>query len=308
MYDVIVIGGSWAGLAAALQLVRARRRVLIVDAGRPRNRFARTAHGFLGQDGKTPVAIVEEVRGQVLSYPTAEHRVDEALQAWRAGEGSGEGFAVGLASGATVHGRRLMLATGIVDDLPEIPGLRERWGATVLHCPYCHGYEMADRRLGVLAVGEHSLHSAMLIRDWSEHVTLFTDGVLEPGEGQRAALEARGVRVEERTVEELLGSGPALEGVRLRGGDVVPLEALFTTSRTRMASPLAEQLGCEFKDGRFGPVIVTDRLRETTVPGVYAAGDAVRSSHNATWAASDGVTAGISAHQSLLPRLPASPE
>jgi thioredoxin reductase len=173
----------------------------------------------------------------------------------------------------------------------------------VLHCPYCHGYEVADRRLGVLAVGEHSLHSAMLIRDWSQDVTLLTNGFLEPEDAQRAAFAARGVRVEERLVEELIGAGPVLEGVRLSGGEVVPLDALFTTSRTRMASPLAEQLGCQFKEGRFGPVIETDRLRETTVPGVYAAGDAVRSSHNATWAASDGVTAGIAAHQSLLPRM-----
>lgn len=299
MYDVIVIGGSWAGLAAAMQLVRARRRVLIVDAGSPRNRFARTSHGFLGQDGKAPAVIVEEVRAQVLAYPTAELRKEEAVAARRAGEDSSEGFEVALASGATVRGLRLVLATGIVDDLPEIPGLAERWGATVLHCPYCHGYEVADRRLGVLAVGEHSLSSALLLRDWSQDVTLFTNDVLEPGEAQRAALAARGVRVEERTVEELLGAGPALEGVRLQGGGVVPLDALFTTSHTRMASPLAEQLGCEFKDGRFGPVIATDRLRETTVRGVYAAGDAVRSSHNATWAASDGVTAGISVHQSL---------
>jgi thioredoxin reductase len=199
-----------------------------------------------------------------------------------------------------------VLATGIVDELPDVPGLRERWGVTVLHCPYCHGYEVADRRLGVLATGEASLHQALLVPDWSPDVTLFTNGAFAPDEAQRGVLAARGVRVEARPVEALVGEVPSLAGVRLRGGDVVALDALFTMSRTRMASPLAEQLGCAFDDGPFGPVIRTDARKETTVPGVYAAGDAARVPHNASWAVADGVTAGIYAHQSLaLPPVPA---
>jgi thioredoxin reductase len=298
--EVVVVGGSWAGLAAALQLARARRRVLVVDAGRPRNRFAHASHGFLGQDGRAPAAILETARAEVLAYPTAEFRADEVTHARADAAGPpGGAFALTLASGATVGARRLVLATGVVDELPELPGLRERWGVTVLHCPYCHGYEVRDRRLGVLATNALSLHGALLLPDWSADVTLFTNGGFEPDPMERDALAGRGVRVDARPVEALVGDAPALAGLRLRDGTVVALDALFTASQTRMASPLAEQLGCAFDDGPFGPVIRTDARQETTVPGVYAAGDAARMPSNATLAAAAGVMAGVGAHQSL---------
>jgi thioredoxin reductase len=295
-HDVIVVGGSWAGLAAALQLARARRRVLVLDAGRPRNRFAHASHGFLGQDGRAPADILATARAEVLAYPTVALRADEATHA-RAADG---GFVVELASGATARARRLVLATGVVDELPELPGLRERWGATVLHCPYCHGYEVADGRLGVLGVGEQSVHHALLLPDWSADVTLFVNGAFAPTDAQRAQLGRRGVRVEARRVEALVGDAPALAGVRLAGGDVVPLDALFTMTRTRIASPLAEQLGCAFDDGPLGAFVRTDPRKETTVPRVFAAGDAARTPHGATFAAADGVMAGLAAHQSLV--------
>lgn len=295
-YDVIVVGGSFAGLSAAMQLARARRRVLVIDAGRPRNRFTHASHGFMGQDGRTPAQIVETATAQVLAYPTAELRRDEAVEA-RPAE---RGFEVGLASGGRVNASRLVLATGVVDELPDLPGLRERWGKSVLHCPYCHGFEVAGRRLGVLANSDANVHQALLLPDWSDDVTLFTNGTFEPTDAHRESLARRGVRLEARRVTALAGDGEALLGVRLAGSDdVVRVDALFTSSRTRMASPLAEQLGCAFDDGQFGPYIRTTDRRETTVPGVFAAGDAARASHNATWASSDGVTAGIAAHQSL---------
>ncbi|HEX6041433.1 NAD(P)/FAD-dependent oxidoreductase [Longimicrobium sp.] len=302
--DAVVVGGSFAGLSAAMQLARARRRIVLVDGGRPRNRFAHAAHGFLGQDGRTPAEIVQLARGQVLAYPTAAFRTDEAVAA-RQEDGA---FTLQLASGDTLRARRLVLATGIVDDLPDVPGLRERWGRTALHCPYCHGYEVADGRLGILATGEMDVHKALLIPDWSADVTLFTNGVLTPTDEQAAMLASRGVRIEARPVEALVGDAPALAGVRLRDGGVVPLDAVFVSSRTHMASPLAEQLGCAFEDGPFGPVIVTDARKETTVPFVFAAGDAARSNHNATFASADGVQAGASAHQSLaFPHWPPAP-
>ena len=295
-YEAIVVGGSWAGLSAAMQLARARRRVLVVDAGRPRNRFASASHGFFGQDGRAPADILDTGRAQVLTYPTAEFRADEAVGA----RSDGDAFALSLASGTTVRARRLVLATGVVDELPEVPGLRERWGATVLHCPYCHGYEVADGRLGVLATGALSVHQALLLPDWSTDVTLFTNGVVTPDEAQLAALAARGVRVDPRPVEALLGDAPALAGVQLRDGAVVELDAIFTGSRTSMATPLAAQLGCAVDDGPFGPVLRTDARKETSVPGVFAAGDAARVPHSASFAAGDGAMAGISAHQSLV--------
>ncbi|HEX6091317.1 MAG TPA: NAD(P)/FAD-dependent oxidoreductase [Gemmatimonadales bacterium] len=297
-FDVVIAGGSWAGLSAAMQLARARRRVLIVDAGRPRNRFAHASHGFLGQDGRAPGEILETARAQVLAYPAAELRGDEV-----AGVTAHDGrFDVALASGAAVRARRVILATGVVDELPDLPGLRERWGRTVLHCPYCHGYEISDGRLGILAIGEASMHQALLLPDWSSDITLFTNGAFEPTTEQQRALEARGVRIDARRVLEIVGEGEVLSGVRVQHDDrapVVPLDALFTGSRTRMASPLAADLGCDFDEGPFGPVVRTDAWKETTVSGVYAAGDMARVPHNATWASADGVTAGIGAHRSL---------
>jgi thioredoxin reductase len=295
-YDALVIGGSWAGLSAAMQLARARRRVLLVDAGEPRNRFAHEAHGFLGQDGRPPAEIFAAARAQVLAYPTAEYRRDSASDA----VASDDEFEVSFASGQTVRTRRLVLATGVVDELPNVPGLVERWGKSVLHCPYCHGFEVADRRLGVLAVGESSLHQAMLIPDWSSDVTLFTNGTFEPDSEQRERLTSRGVRIETRGVVALDGNAPELVAVHLDDGTTVGMDALFTTPRTRPASPLAERLGCGFDDGPSGPVIRTDDRKRTTVPGVFAAGDAARPTHNATWASADGVTAGVAAHQSLV--------
>jgi thioredoxin reductase len=304
VYDVVVVGGSWAGLAAAMQLGRARRRVLVLDAGQPRNRFARSSHGFLGQDGRSPGAILETFRAQVLAYPTVQLHAGEAKEAYASGDG---GFAVSLSSRVSLRAQRLILATGVIDELPSIPGLAERWGITVLHCPYCHGYEVADGRLGVLATSEMAVHQARLLLDWSADVTLLTNGTFAPDSDEQAALAARGVRVESRAVDALVGDAPGLAGVRLEDGDLIPLDALFTASRTRMASPLAEQLGCVFDEGRFGPIVRTDARKETSVPGVFCAGDAAREPHNATWAAADGAAAGIYAHQSLALAASAAP-
>jgi len=294
-HEVVIVGGSFGGLSAALQLARARRHILVVDSGQPRNRFAQLSHGFFGQDGKPPSAILATARTQLLSYPTV--RFAEAL-ATHAGRTDHE-FSVELDGGEIHTASRLILATGVTDDLSALPGLQERWGTSVLHCFYCHGYEVAERRLGVLATSERSLQTAMLLPDWSEHVTLFTNGAMQLTGEQLAALAARRVAVETEAVDALLGTPPALSALRLRDGRAIAMDAVFTTPRIRMTSPLAEQLGCKFDDGPSGPFIRTETDKQTSVHGIYAAGDAARSGHNASWAAADGVTAGISAHQSL---------
>ena len=300
-YDVIVIGGSFAGLSAALQLARARRRVLVLDSGQPRNRFAEFSHGLFGHDGQPPSALLAEARSQLLSYGTVSFTEAAAIEAARIDEG----FAVTVAGGTVHTAARLILATGVIDELAAIPGMQERWGISVLHCFYCHGYEVAGRRLGVLATTDRALQTAMLLPDWSEHVTLFTNGVLTLSPEQMTELRMRGVSVEPKPVVALLGDAPALSGLRLADGRTIPVDAVFTNSRTRMASPLAEQLGCEFDDGPSGAFIRTGADKQTTLSGVYAAGDAARAGHNASWAVADGVTAGISAHQSLTLPQPA---
>lgn len=294
-YDVIIIGGSFAGLSAAMQLARAHRQVLLVDAARPRNRYAAHAHGFLGQDGVPPQEIVANARAQLARYPTVSFLDGEAIQAL-AQDG---GFAVVMAGGEQVRGARLILATGMRDELPPLPGLQARWGQTVLHCPYCHGFEVAGEPLGVLAAHPMSVHQAMLLPDWGP-TTYFTQGQFEPSPEDARHLAARGVHVERTPVVALLGDAPALTGVVLDDGREVPLRALFVASRVHMASPLAGQLGCEFDEGPLGPVIRVDDMKQTTVPGVFAAGDASTPMSNATLASASGVMAGVCAHRSLV--------
>lgn len=290
-FDAIVIGGSYAGLSAALQLARARRRVLVIDAGLRRNRFARTSHGFLGQDGRAPGDIVADARTQLLAYPDAQWLEGAANHAAQ----DGDGFVVQVATGQRMHGRRLVLATGVVDELPDVEGLAERWGTHVFHCPYCHGYELAQGRIGVLAVGEVSQHHAMLLPDWGS-VTFFLNEAFAPDEDQLAALAARGVTVERRRIARLVDAA----SVELADGSRIELDGLFTASGIRMASPIAGHLGCAFDEGPLGAFIRVNEFKETTIPGVFACGDAARMAGSVALAVGDGAMAGAATHQSLV--------
>lgn len=293
-YDVIVAGGSFAGLSAAMQLARARRKVLVVDAGLPRNRFASHAHGFFGQDGKPPAEIIREAAAQLAAYPTVQMLKGEVVAVRRVEDR----FRVTLADGRTESALRLIIATGVKDELPSIPGLEGRWGTTVLHCPYCHGYEVRDRRLGVLANHPLSAHQALLIPEWGP-TTYFTQATFEPDAEQIAHMNARAVRIERSPVIELLGEAPHLEALRLADGRVIAIDALFVAPKTHMASPLAEQLGCAFDEAPLGRVIRVDAWKKTTVDGVYTAGDVSNAMTNATFASAAGVAAGVGAHHSL---------
>jgi len=294
-HDAIIIGGSYAGLNAAMQLARARRRVLVIDDNRPRNRFAARAHGVMGRDGVPGSEIAAEARAQVSAYPTAAFRRGEVVNA-RQGRC---GFEVDLADGERVTGRRLMLAYGVHDVLPDLPGVKERWGQTVLHCPYCHGYEIGGGPIGVLGAGPMSVHQAVMVAEWGQ-VVLFLDGKLEPDADQSRMLARRGVTVEATPVAALEGEGPALDGARLADGRLIPLKAVFVGPRLRLNGDLAQALGCEIEETPIGEMIRTDEMKQTTVPGVFAAGDAARLMSNVTLAAADGVMAGIALHRSLI--------
>lgn len=294
-YDAIIVGGSFAGLSAGLQLARARRSVLVVDEGQRRNRFSSHSHGFLGQDGREPAAIVAEARAQLLAYPTVtwrDARVGEA-------KAEGDGFSIADTRGEQHRAKRLLLATGVRDELPAIPGLRERWGKSVLHCPYCDGYELGGGKLGVLASGSFSALKAALVADWGE-VTLFLNGEVEPDAEATALLERRGVTVERTPVVAAEGEGTAMAGLRLADGRLAPVKALFVAAGICPASPLAEELGCAFDDGPFGPLLRVDGMKQTSVTGVYAAGDAATARHSVALAVADGVVAGTGLHMSLL--------
>lgn len=299
LYDVIVIGGSFAGIAAAMQLARARRRVRVIDAGQPRNRFSYAAHGFPGQDGELPANILSKFRAELAQYPTVDFFESLASDARACGDDT---FEVEHSFGSMLRprARRLILATGVVDELPDIPGLAERWGRQVLHCPYCHGFEVEEGRLAVLATGEASVHHALLLPDWSSRVTLFTNGAFALSTEQRSALEARNVRVDERQVKALIGETPSNVGVQLRDHRVDWMDAVFVAPRTRLASPFAERLGCAMEEGPQGPMVRTDARKATSVKGVFCAGDAAHTPHSISFAVADGAMAGIAAHQSLV--------
>ncbi|AIO68924.1 oxidoreductase [Burkholderia oklahomensis] len=280
IFDVVIVGGSFAGQAAALQLARARRNVLLIDAKRPRNRFARASHGFLGQDGQAPSAMIAAAARQLAAYPTVQFDEGDAADAAAAGDG----FRVSLADGRQALGKRLILATGVRDILPALPGLQERWGISVLHCPYCHGYELDRRPMGVLASSEQAVHQAMLVSDWGP-TTLFTQRAFVPTRDQLAMLSACGVTVEQTPVAALVGAAPALEAVRLADGRTAELSGLFIAPRTVPACDLPERLACLFNDGPTGPYLAVDERQQTSVPGVFAAGDVARPMANATLAA-----------------------
>ena len=290
-HDVIVIGGSYAGMAAALQLLRARRKVLVIDAGRRRNRFAEESHGFLGQDGVNPGEIARKAREQLFAYPTLTWIEGIAEQV----EGEKDAFVVTTADGARVDGRRLLFATGVSDALPEIEGLGERWGKSIFHCPYCHGYELDQGRIGCIATGPMSVHQAQLLPEWGE-VTLFLNGSFIPDETQRADLAARGVTIEEPPVTRLEGKAD----VRLADGRLLPFAGLFTATRVLPASPIAERLGCVIEETLFGTQIQTDAMKETTVSGAFACGDVARIPHSVSLAVGDGAWAGAQLHRSLV--------
>ena len=299
MYDVIVVGGSFAGMSAAMQLARARQKVIVIDAGMPRNRFADESHGFLGQDGRAPAAIIRDARSQLQRYPSAEITSGEAIAA----HAHGDGFSIEVAGGGKHRAKHLVLATGVSDELPPVPGMSKRWGQTVLHCPYCHGYEMRDLPLGVIAAHPMSAHQAILIPDWGP-TTYFTQREFEPEPADLEAFAARGITIERTPVVELMGDAPALDGVRLSDGRFVEVAAVFTAPRTRPATPLAAMLGCEHEEGTTGPYVKVDQWGATSVAGVWAAGDATTPMHNATLASAAGVLAGIGAHQASVRAAP----
>jgi thioredoxin reductase len=290
-YDAIIIGGSYAGLSAALQLARARRRILVVDAGQRRNRYAANSHGFLTRDGEPAADIAAEGRANVAAYPNVAWHDGTATSARQ----DGDAFIVELDGAGTVRAARLVLATGVRDDLPPIDGLAERWGKSVFHCPYCHGYELNEGRIGVLASGPLSVHQAQMLPHWGQ-VTFFTNGVCPLDDAQRADLHARGVAVDETPVRRLVN----VATVVLEDGRQEIMTGLFTYGRVHMASPIAEQLGCAFEQGPLGPFIRTDEGRQTTVPAVFAAGDAMRAASSVALSVADGAMAGVGAHRSLL--------
>ncbi len=284
-YDVAIIGGGAAGLSAALVLGRARRRVLVVDAGAPRNAPAAHMQGFLSRDGTAPASLLQSARAEVQGYGVEiiEDRVVDATA----------GFELRLAGGRTVEARRVLLATGAVDDLPDVAGARERWGRDLLHCPYCHGWEVRDQAIGVLGSVEH----AHLLRQWSDDVILFTH-TSAVASGERATLDARGIAVVDGAVERLVVADDHLRAVALADGRSVARDALFIRPALRAhADGPAAALGCEVLPGG---LVRVDADGRTSVPGVWAAGNAANARAQVITAAGEGSAAAIAINTDLV--------
>jgi thioredoxin reductase len=267
--DVVVIGGGAAGLNGALMLARSRRSVVVLDAGNPRNAPAGGVHGLLGHDGIPPAELLERGRDEVRRYG-GQVVTGEVTTATR----DPDGFVVALADGRAVRARRLLVAAGLVDELPEVPGLRELWGHDVLHCPYCHGWEVRDKAIGVLATGPRAMHLASLFRQLSDDIVYFSH-TSPPAEEQAEELAALGIRVVDGNVACLDVVDDRLAGVRLAGGTVVRREALVVMPRMVARAAFLTGLGLRPTPhpSGLGDHIATDATGRTEVPGVWAAGN-----------------------------------
>jgi thioredoxin reductase len=296
IWDAIVIGGSFAGLSAAMQLARGQRRVLLVDAGEPRNRFAAQSHGFFAADGAEPGELRGRAWQQLMAYPTVQFRQSRVSSAQKLADGS---FCVKDETEQQYQSKALILATGLTDTLPDIPGLTPRWGKSVIHCPYCHGYEFRNQPIAVIATGEASVHQAAILPDWGP-VTYFSQGKFMPDAEQLALLERRGVTLEHTAVTAVEGEGMDISYMLLADGRRVPVQVVYVAPKTAFGHTLAQQLGCELEQGPVGAYIKTDAMQLSSVAGLFAAGDIASPMHNGMLAAAAGVKAGAAAHRYLM--------
>ncbi|SJZ89559.1 Thioredoxin reductase [Marinactinospora thermotolerans DSM 45154] len=296
-YDVVVVGGGAAGLNGALMLARARRSVVVIDADAPRNRPASGVHGLLALDGTPPAELLERGRAEVRRY--GGHVVSgEVATASR----DADGFTVTLAGGGSVRARRLLVTSGLVDELPDVPGLGDRWGRDVLHCPYCHGWEVRDQAIGVLASGPMSVHQALLFRQWSDDVTFFSHTRPAPSAEEAEKLAARGIRVVTGEVARLEVVEDRLVGVRMADGTTVGREALAVSPRMVARAGFLSTLGLhpvEHPAG-VGEHIPTDPTGRTEVPGVWAAGNVTDLMAQVGASAAAGAAAGAQINADLV--------
>ncbi|MDR5699632.1 NAD(P)/FAD-dependent oxidoreductase [Agromyces aerolatus] len=297
-WDVIIAGGGSAGLSAALMLGRSRRRVLVIDEGAPRNRFAGHMHGVLGRDHTSPLDLLEAGRAELGRYDGVVIRSGEIVEA--AGDLE-RGFTVTLADGERHEGRRMLLATGLRDALPDVPGLAEQWGRGAFLCPYCDGWEQRDRRIAVLATTPAYVHATQLLRQLSANVTFFAHG-FELAPEARQGLVARGVAVEDRPVDRVLADGTgAVRGIRLADGRELDADVIFVSPTPEPNDALARALGADFATGPDGvDWVQVDAMGRTSVPGLSAAGNLTDGRSSVPYALSAGSMAGAMLNADLV--------
>ena len=292
-FEVIIIGGSYSGLAAALGLGRALRSVLVVDSGLPANRFTPESHNFLTHDGDSPAGITNIARAQVDHYDSVERIEGQVVKAERVENG----FCVALADGTRCCASNLVFATGIVDVMPDIPGFAECWGKSVLHCPYCHGYEVREAKTGILGNGDYAFEFGMLISNWTADLAIYTNGPSTLTPDQVSKLQTHNIRIVEDRIKLLKNNGGYLEKILFADGRVEEVKALYTRPEFRQHSDLPKLLGCEITAEGY---IKVDSAQRTTVPGIYACGDNVSRLRTVANAVSMGTTTAMTLNKDII--------
>ncbi|PHN03512.1 NAD(P)/FAD-dependent oxidoreductase [Flavilitoribacter nigricans] len=291
-FDVIIIGGSYAGLSAAMALGRSLRKVLIIDGGRPCNRQTPHSHNFITQDGEKPAVIAEKARTQVLQYRTVSFLNDFAIS----GNATDEGFAITTRTSQTYSAKKLVFATGIKDLLPDNEGFADCWGISVIHCPYCHGYEVKGEITGILDHGDTAMHLASLVNNLTDDLTIFTNGQSDFTAEQTAQLTANQIKVENRLIERLEHQNGQLERIHFTDGPPVAIKALYARVPFVQHSDIPESLGCQLTEQGF---IEVNAMQQTSVPGVFACGDNTTPMRSVASAVAGGNFAGAVVNKEL---------
>ncbi len=278
-YDVIIVGGSYAGLSAAMALGRSMKKVLILDSGQPCNRQTPYSHNFITQDGEKPAAISEKAKAQVLKYDTVKFLSGIAA----AGKKTESGFTVSTKGGGEFSAEKLIFASGIKDIMPDIKGFSECWGISVIHCPYCHGYEYRGQRTAVFANGEKAFHLSSLVSNLTDDLTILTTGKSDFDDGQISALNKHGIKIIENEITEIEHDNGRVKNIHFRDAEKMKFDAVYAVVRFEQHSDIPASLGCELTETGH---IKIDAFQQTTVEGVYACGDnssALRTVANAVY-------------------------
>jgi thioredoxin reductase len=312
-FDTIIVGSGPAGLSAALLLGRSLKRVLVIDSGKPRNAVSHGANGFLSRDGLAPLELLQIGREQLAKYDSVKFHSGKVIDAQHldsSATGTGRDcFEVTIDNGERLAARKLLLATGVRDILPDLDGFAELWGTGVFHCPYCHGWEVRDKSLAIYGKGAAGVEQAMMLTGWSRDLILFSDGDAGLNDEQRQKLAKWGIEICEEKMVGLEGENGALTGVMLANGQVIPRDGIFLHPKLQQHSDLAKKLGCDFAENSFGiftniftenSFIRVGEDKQTSVPGLYAVGDTSSLLSQLTVVAAAGVAAAVSINRALI--------
>jgi len=292
IYDVAIIGGSYAGLSAAVPLARARRNIIVIDAGQRRNRFAENSHGFLAQDGIQALEIIKKAQEQLQRYKTVNWQQGTVQRV----EKNNQDFYLYLDTQQSIYAKKIIIASGVTDRLPDISGLNERWGKSVFHCPYCHGYELNQGNIALLASSAHVTHLVMMLPDWGKTTLLLNGQPDLLNLKAKQQLQERGVTIDDRSIKQMDSHADVI----FTDQSITHFDGLFIQTKTFLEQGWIKDLGCKVEEDETGEFIYTNDLKATSVDGVFACGDAARPGGSVSLAVGDGALAGVSAHNALI--------